>query len=482
MRGIFWFRTDLRIDDNLALFQASQNCRDGLAAVFYIPMQTWQSQRIAGCKVSLILKQLESIKPHLEKLNIPLLVFNVNTFTDSVNHLVAFMQEHQVDAVYFNRQYEWDERQRDTLLESLIHAQDKKIMAFDDTVMSPPGKILTTKLQAYTLFTPFKKAFMSWHAQHGRMHPVKPPEKQIEMFVQSSAIPKSVAGFKSHINDDLWPAGEAHALNRLNVFINNHLCNYAYEREFPILDGTSQLSPYINIGALSPRQCLHKALSASHLTSKKSIDAWVTELIWREFYQHIVYHFPHICKGESFHAKYDAIEWVENLTWQKAWIDGQTGFPLVDAAMRQLRETGWMHNRLRMLVAMFFNKLLYQDWRVGEAFFMEHLIDGSFAANNGGWQWCASTGTDAAPYFRIFNPVRQSENFDPEGLFIKQYCPELKTLSEYEIHDPWKLAPHKVSKLGYPKPIIEYKTMRAQTLAAFKNLRNLQVVWSGGAS
>lgn len=468
MRGIFWFRSDLRIDDNLALYTASQDCRDGLIAVFYIPTQTWQSHDMSGCKVALILAQLETMLPALEKLNIPLLVTKVNTFTDCVNDIDELMDKYAIDAVYLNNQYALDEHQRDEQLQKILKAKSRKMMAFDDTVLVPPGKILTPKLSPYTVFTPFKKAFMSWISRHGRMHPVKMPEKQVSMIIESSAIPKKVPGFKSLIDQSLWPAGEKHAHKRLDFFIKHHLSNYAHDRDYPSIDGTSQLSAYLNIGAISPRMCLHKALAATG--SKESVDSWISELIWRDFYQHIVYHFPHVCKGKSFHDKYDALEWDNNKKLQKAWIDGKTGFPLVDAAMRQLRDTGWMHNRLRMLVAMFFTKLLYQDWRVGEKYFMQHLVDGEFAANNGGWQWSASTGTDAAPFFRIFNPMRQSENFDPDGAFIKRYCPELKSLSSDEIHDPWVVCPDKVKKLGYPEPIIDYKTMRASVIDKFRAL------------
>jgi deoxyribodipyrimidine photo-lyase len=287
------------------------------------------------------------------------------------------------------------------------------------------------------------------------------------MIIKSTSIPSSIPGFKSLIDNTLWPAGEKEAHKRLDNFINNHLADYATARDVPGIDGTSQLSPYLNIGAISPRMCLHKALSAN-ISSKESVDAWISELVWRDFYQHIVYHFPHVCRGENFNHKYDKLVWDCDKKLQKAWMEGKTGFPLVDAAMRQLLETGWMHNRMRMLVAMFFTKLLYQDWRLGESFFMLHLIDGAFAANNGGWQWSASTGTDAAPYFRIFNPMIQSEKFDPQGAFIKRYCPELKSLSSKEIHDPWVLCPEKVKKLGYPAPIIDYAFMRAKTIAAFQ--------------
>jgi deoxyribodipyrimidine photo-lyase len=475
MRGIMLFRGDLRVSDNLALFNASHECRDGLIALFYLPAQTWQSHQMAPCKVDFILRHLETLKSALEDLNIPLIVVKVDTFKDSVAHLCDYVAKHEIDAVYLNRQYEWDECQRDRLICDRMEAAGVQVKLFDDTCLCPPGTILTPKQKPYTMFTPFKKSFMSWLSRHGRMHPVKLPEKQVEMAVKSSAVPKSLSGFKNTLPADLWPVGEAHALERLEHFIDFHLASYAHDRDYPALQGTSQLSAYLNIGAISPRMCLHKALSAAHIQAKEGVDAWITELVWREFYQHIVFHFPHVCKGQSFHSKYDALEWDHNKKLQKAWMEGLTGFPLVDAAMRQLKETGWMHNRLRMLVAMFFTKLMYQDWRIGESFFMQHLIDGAFAANNGGWQWCASTGTDAAPYFRIFNPMRQSENFDPEGAFIKQYCPELASLSAKEIHDPWSVCPEKVKALGYPEPIIDYKTMRDKTITLFKNAAGVKL-------
>lgn len=467
MRGVVWFRADLRIDDNLALFQASQDCRDGLVAIYYVPTKTWKSHGTAGCKVNFILAHLETLAPQLEKLNIPLIVAKVGTFTDCVEHLDAFMDKHEIHAVYLNRQYELDERRRDELLEQTLKTKGRKLVAFDDTVLAPPGKILTPKLLPYTVFTPFKKAFMSWFSRHGRMHPVKMPEKQVEMITKSTPIPKSIPGFKSLIDDSLWPVGEKQAHKRLDNFIKNHLADYAVMRDIPGINATSQLSPYLNIGAISPRMCVHKVLSAD-VHTKESVDAWISELVWREFYQHIVFHFPDVCRGQNFNHKYDSLKWREDKKLIKAWMEGKTGYPLVDAAMRQLIQTGWMHNRLRMLVAMFFTKLMYHDWRIGEAFFMEHLIDGSFAANNGGWQWSASTGTDAAPYFRIFNPMTQSEKFDPEGVFIKRYCPELKSLSAKEIHDPWKVCPEKIRKIDYPAPIIEYASSRANTLEEFK--------------
>ena len=192
---------------------------------------------------------------------------------------------------------------------------------------------------------------------------------------------------------------------------------------------------------------------------------WLQELIWREFYQVVIFNFPNVCRGKPFKANTDQLPWRYDPQLLTAWQQGQTGFPIVDAGMRQLNETGWMHNRVRMICAMFLTKNLFIDWRLGERYFSEHLIDGDFAANNGGWQWCASTGTDAVPYFRIFNPTEQSKRFDPTGAYIRHYCPELGDFNEHEIHNPPELF-----RGNYPAPIVNYKLSREYTLAAFKKL------------
>jgi deoxyribodipyrimidine photo-lyase len=212
------------------------------------------------------------------------------------------------------------------------------------------------------------------------------------------------------------------------------------------------------------KRCFERAITCAQVTQQEAINSWIAELLWRDFYKHISYYFPHVCKGQSFHLQYDEMVWDRDEEAITAWKTGNTGYPLVDAAMRQLLQTGWMHNRLRMLVAMFFCKLMYQDWRIGEQFFMEHLIDGDFSANNGGWQWSSATGTDAAPYFRIFNPKRQSEHFDPQGVFIRQYLPILASLNPNDIHAPRQSL---AAEIGYPPPILDYEKARKMSLDRF---------------
>ena len=249
-----------------------------------------------------------------------------------------------------------------------------------------------------------------------------------------------------------WKIGEAHALALLDQFVEEHLAEYKLARDFPAQSGTSQLSPYLNIGILSIRQCLQALFrkQLGHFTiQSEGQQTWLDELLWREFYQHILFDFPQVSKHLPFKAATQRIDWRDDPVGLEKWQQGQTGIPIVDAGMRQLLATGWMHNRVRMICAMFLTKNLLIDWRKGEQWFMQHLIDGDLAANNGGWQWAAGSGCDAAPYFRIFNPTEQIKKFDKDLKYIKKWIPELET-----------------SK--YPKPIVDHKEAREKCLKTYK--------------
>lgn len=271
---------------------------------------------------------------------------------------------------------------------------------------------------------------------------------------------------------NVWEIGEVVAIKKLNEFCRERIEDYKGQRDIPALDSTSYLSPWLAAGVISPRQCLDAALNANKgrlSGGLEGIDTWISELIWRDFYIHILDSFPKVSKNRPFKLKTENIRWRNIDDDFSAWCDGRTGIPIVDAGMRQLRQKGWMHNRLRMIVAMFLSKQLLIDWRRGERYFMQHLIDGHLASNNGGWQWAASTGTDAVPYFRIFNPVTQSQRFDPDGHFIKRYIPELVAITGKDIHLPTPsvraaLAPN------YPAPIVDLKLGRERALSTFAAL------------
>lgn len=313
----------------------------------------------------------------------------------------------------------------------------------------------------YTVFTPFSK---NWKA-------LLPPS--LTIFPAPERMPAVPAELKSEEHsvgerNPLFPASEAEAQGRLADFVNEKIFSYTEDRNQLDLDGTSSLSPYLHFGLLGLSDAVHNAQqvisSARDTESRKGAETWLNELIWRAFYIHILYHFPHV-RERSFRPKYDHIQWVNDPHEFENWKNGRTGYPIVDAGMRQLRQSGWMHNRARMITASFLVKDLLIDWRWGERWFMEKLLDGDLAANNGGWQWTAGVGTDAAPYFRIFNPVLQSKKFDPKGDYIRRWVPELAHLSAKDIHAPWE---GDVDMRGYPQPIIDHAFARQRTLDAYK--------------
>jgi deoxyribodipyrimidine photo-lyase len=277
-----------------------------------------------------------------------------------------------------------------------------------------------------------------------------------------------------------WPAGEEYAHSQLEQFIQERSYEYDKRRDFPGEQGTSVLSPYLAIGAISTRQCLQSAVNENRGSldeGQPGIVSWINELIWREFYRHILASDESLCRFKPFKPETDNLPWRHDQQQFELWKVGKTGYPIVDAAMRQLNETGWMHNRLRMVVSMFLTKHLFIDWRWGEWYFMSKLVDGDFASNNGGWQWSASTGVDAVPYFRIFNPTRQSIRFDPDGNFIRRFVPELRSLSSKHIHQP---SNEQALALGYALPMVDHKEATGQTKLYFSQL-NTSLVTKGSA-
>jgi deoxyribodipyrimidine photo-lyase len=267
-------------------------------------------------------------------------------------------------------------------------------------------------------------------------------------------------------------AQEKRAIAQLRQFCQQAASDYEQQRDYPAIEGTSRLSASLATGGLSPRQCLNRLL----VEQPKALEGgagsvWLNELIWREFYRHLMTWYPALCRYQPFIRWTDRVQWQNNAAHLQAWQTGNTGYPIVDAAMRQLNATGWMHNRLRMITASFLVKDLLIDWRKGEQYFMSQLIDGDLAANNGGWQWAASTGTDAAPYFRIFNPTTQGEKFDRDGEFIRRWVPELHEVPGKAIHDPWTWAEKVQVTLDYPRPIVDHKQARLATLAAYEAAR-----------
>src|SRR5476649_932740 len=322
----------------------------------------------------------------------------------------------------------------------------------------------------YKVYTPFRRAFLERLAESDSRSLPAPKARDIDGDVTLHAL--TPFDYPQHDIGDDFPVGEDAARERLRRFCREQVQDYLEQRDLPAVDGTSSLSPYLAIGVLSPRQCFNRLrMECPEVLERRDGGAfgWLNELVWREFYRHLLVAWPMLCKHQPF------IDWTDRVHWRhapedlQAWKEGKTGYPIVDAAMRQLNQTGWMHNRLRMIVAMFLIKDLLLDYRLGERYFMQNLIDGETAQNNGGWQWSASTGTDAQPYFRIFNPVAQSEKFDREGLFIKHWLPELAGLDKKAVHNPAALG-GLFGVAGYPQPTVDLGRSRDRALAAFRNL------------
>lgn len=467
-RPLVWFRRDLRVDDNTALLAAAERADDGLVGLYVLSPGEWRSHDDAPAKVDLWLRSLACLSGSLAALRVALLIETADAPSDIPAVVRSVARRHGCTEVHANREYEVDESRRDATVRAAL---GMPLHLHDDRVLLPPGSVRTQSGTAYTVFTPFKRQWIT--ALNGALPTPRPAPNPLRAIadIRPSAVPSVMDGFPSPIDAAPWPAGETAAAQRLEAFIGQPMVDYRSGRDLPALHGTSRLSPYLAAGVLSPRRCLAAAMSANRGLASGGADGpdtWISELCWRDFYTHVMVAFPRVSMGRAFRRETDAVPWRDAPTELARWCDGETGFPLVDAAMRQLRATGWMHNRLRMLVAMFLTKDLLIDWRHGERFFMGHLVDGDLAANNGGWQWSSSTGTDAQPYFRIFNPYTQATRYDPDGAFVRQWVPELRSLSTRALLTMEKMGPQERRGLGYREEIVDHAAARARALAAFK--------------
>jgi deoxyribodipyrimidine photo-lyase len=472
---LFWLRSDLRIHDNSALAAAME--RGPTVAVYLISAQQWLSHDDAPCKVDFWLRNLVELETALNSLNVPLLIRHADTWAQAPQALLELCREHNVQTVHANEEYGINETRRDEAVAQTLSGADIHWRSYLDQLFFKPGSVLTKAGNYFQVFSQFRKVC------YARMHQAMPalvrlPQPQAPLGVKSDGVPGEVQGFAtpSATLRALWPAGEAEARRRIEAFSDEQIDYYRTERDLPAKPGTSQLSAYLAAGVISPRQCLHAALSSNQgefETGSVGAVTWINELLWREFYKHILVGYPRVSRHRAFRPETEALKWRDAPEELAAWQQARTGLPIIDAAMRQMLETGWMHNRLRMVVAMFLTKNLLIDWREGERFFMRHLIDGDLAANNGGWQWSSSTGTDASPYFRIFNPLAQSEKFDPEGLFLKRWLPELANLNKKAVHNP-AAAGGLFGAADYPPPIVDLSSSRARALAAFRALPHRQ--------
>ena len=480
-KGLVWFRRDLRVHDNAALSTAILRCEEVLCVFVFdrnildaLPRHDRRVEFIQGSVVALD-TELRALAGTPEA---GLIVLHAS----AEEALPALARELQVDAVFMARDYEPSARQRDDTVRAALSKQNIAMVTAKDHVIFEERELLTQMAKPYGVFTPYLR---SWLAKLELQLPtlnslVSADEVLGKRPSQYAIAPPNLQalGFETTNLRQLGIApGEAGAAALLKDFVGR-LDRYDETRNFPSIKGPSYLGVHLRFGTVSIRQLVHLAYQHT-LQNSAGASVWLAELVWRDFYFQVLANFPQVSVG-AFKPDYDAIVWESGQLAQQrfaAWCEGRTGYPIVDASMAQLNQTGYMHNRLRMVAGSFLVKHLGIDWRWGERYFAEKLNDFDLSANNGGWQWVSSSGCDAQPYFRIFNPVTQSEKFDSDGKFIRRYVPQLSKLDAKSIHAPWAAKPSARAAAGvvlgenYPQPIVDHAEARAATLARYGVLR-----------
>lgn len=470
MRVIWWIRRDLRLHDNQAL-NAALNNGSHVLPVFILDKNLLGSEYVSEKRVAFLLASLRALESEIERRGGKLIIRRGEALTE----LRRLVTELDAEAIFAEEDFSFYARSRDNIVKEAL-----PLKLVPGLTVFPPDMIRKKDGGAYTIYTPFRRR---WEAlPPPSRSSLLPPPKDLgpQSKLASEKLPET-PGWPANSH---FPAGEEAARARLAEFTTGDsppVHNYDLQRDRLDVQATSRLSPYLRFGMISARTVVINALEARYTArnsqQRAGAQTWLQELIWREFFIQILYHFPKV-RGNSFREEYRDIRWRNDEREFRAWREGRTGYPIVDAAMRQLLDTGWMHNRARMIVASFLVKDLLIDWRWGERWFMQHLIDGDPAANNGGWQWSAGTGTDAAPYFRIFNPILQAQKHDPHAVYIRSWLPELRALPEEYLHSPWK-TPVEIQenvsvRIGkdYPKPIIDHRAARERTLGVYAQARD----------
>lgn len=446
MTAIFWFRRDLRLADNVALELAASE-HDQLIGLFVLrkPLQDEQMRP----RIRFLAESLDALDKSIHNR----LVVRSGEQSDVLAKLAA---ENDVNFVYATRSFSTFSAEADKKVSRALADAGVELKFVGSPYAVEPGSIMNKSGSPFKVFTPF---FRAW-----KDHGWDEPGPQVDANWVSGGDSEPLPSFDSP-NVSLPPAGETAALARFEDFLADGVRSYKSDRDLPGVDGTSYLSAYLKWGVMHPRQLL------SRLDGSESADVFRSELCWREFYADVLFHRPETATS-AFNPKLAAMQvdsGSESDVAFAAWCEGNTGFPIVDAGMRQLKEIGWMHNRVRMIVASFLVKDLHIDWTRGADWFMFHLVDGDLASNSHGWQWVAGTGTDASPYFRIFNPMTQSKKFDPQGVYLRKWVPEIAHLSDKYIHEPW--TDPFGAPAGYPPPMVDHAAERKESLRRYEQTK-----------
>ena len=478
--GLMWFRRDLRAFDNAALHHALKSCQQ-VHCVFVFAREILDGLPTRDRRVAFIWEAINGLN---EQLAVLALQHKVKGAGLIVLHAVAsdalplLCQQLKATVVFANHDYEPQALARDAKVQALLEAQGTAFHTFKDHVIFERSEVLTLASKPYSVFTPYKNAWLKkvdlFYLKPYPIDKYAAALAPLPANFQEGVPSLQAIGFdETHLQSLKIPTGASGGAQLFDEFLSR-MDSYGETRNFPAVKGPSYLGVHLRFGTVSIRQLASAGLAQQRAGSEGAA-VWLSELIWRDFYAQILANFPHVA-NEAFKAEYDKIQWEQGVEAEElfaAWCEGRTGYPLVDAAMAQINQTGYMHNRLRMVVASFLTKDLGLDWRRGEHYFAEKLNDFDLASNNGGWQWAASSGCDAQPYFRIFNPTSQSEKFDSEGKFIRRYVPELAKLSNKAIHAPWLAAPLELMAAGvelgktYPYPVVKHDEARAKTLQRY---------------
>ncbi|KAF1954991.1 deoxyribodipyrimidine photo-lyase [Byssothecium circinans] len=487
---IHWFKRDLRLRDNTALSEASKLAKEkgiGLIAVWILSPQDWEAHLVSPAKCDFELRSLSLLQRELAEIDIPLYTTTVPERRNVPKRVLELAVEWNVKNIFCNLEYEPDELRREEKLVRLGVEKGVNVEAHHDDCVVPPGSLKTGAGRQYAVYTPWYRAWVAHlhahpHLLNERPMPTANPlsfrTKHASLFnLPLPSVPdsKTLTPEERSRFVSLWPAGETAALERLQLFLTEKIGRYTATRNFPSKASTACVSVHHAAGTLAARTSVR---SARDVNSTKKLDGgidgikgWIGEVAWRDFYRHVLVNWPYVCMNKPFKYEYTNITWEYSPAHFAAWTQGCTGYPIVDAAMRCLASTAYMHNRLRMITASFLAKHLLLDWRLGEQYFLSHLIDGDFASNNGGWGFSSSTGVDPQPYFRIFNPWLQSEKFDPEGEFIRKWVRELRGVEGRGVHDPYGVggeAERVARREGYPRPVVEHRVARERCLGRFK--------------
>lgn len=467
---IVWFRQDLRLSDNPALSAAADMKRPVLP-VYILDDESAGERRMGAASRWWLHQSLEALNRSLDA---GLLCFRGKA--DDV--LPRLARATKAEAVFWNRCYEPWRIDRDKRIKSRLQKDGVPVRSFNGSLLFEPQNVTKKDGGPYKVFTPFYRNGCLESAPEPR----KPMPKPAGLRVYDERGGESLDDLE--LMPDIpwyegmaaaWTPGEKGAQGRLGAFLANGLSNYAEGRDRPDRALTSRLSPHLHFGEISPNTVWYAAKKQHSKDVAENLDSFLSELGWREFSYSLLYYFPSMPKA-NLQKKFDRFPWRESATDRERWQRGSTGYPIVDAGMRELWETGYMHNRVRMITGSFLVKNLLQDWRHGEAWFWDTLCDADLASNVAGWQWVGGSGADAAPYFRIFNPVTQGKKFDPDGDYVRRFVPELKGLPKKYIHDPWEAPPDVLAGAGvelganYPEPMVDLKASRERALDAFKSI------------